>query len=376
MVAKVPDNGLNITDLAAGDDFSLTSDGAVISFGANSEITLTHVHNTGLTLKHTATGDDNPINLTLATGETDIAANDVIGKIDFVAPDEGTGTDAIAVAAAIQAVSEGDFSSSSNATRLEFMTGASEAATSQMTISSGGIVGIGAGVPGDLGVGLHIKTADSSGGVHTSADNLVIEDSGDSGMTILAGTGNHSRINFGDSGDNDIGQITYDHGGNAINIKTNASGSIYIDADGHVTMARQPAFSVKANAVQSNVGNNDTILFGSETFDIGSNFASDTTFTAPVTGKYQLNVGVRIDNLDMDASAYHAVTIVTSNRVYYSLHGASHWDADASYYFFSISVLADMDASDTAHLLYNENLSAADQSDVNDSSYFSGYLAC
>jgi hypothetical protein len=56
--------------------------------------------------------------LTLQTGETDLAANDVIGKIAFQAPDEGTGTDAILVSAAIQAVAEGDHSSSSNATRI------------------------------------------------------------------------------------------------------------------------------------------------------------------------------------------------------------------------------------------------------------------
>ena len=91
-----------------------------------------------VTLKNVGTGDDNPMSLTLQTSETDIAANDVLGKISFQAPDEGTGTDAILVAAAIQAISEGDFSSSSNATSLAFMTGASEAATSKMTLSSGG----------------------------------------------------------------------------------------------------------------------------------------------------------------------------------------------------------------------------------------------
>ena len=66
------------------------------------------------------------------------------------------------------------------------MTGASESATTQMTISSGGIVGIGAGVPGDLGVGLHIKSGDSGSGVSANADELVIEGSGtDIGMSIL-----------------------------------------------------------------------------------------------------------------------------------------------------------------------------------------------
>jgi hypothetical protein len=76
--------------------------------------------------------------LTLQTGETDLAVDDVIGKIAFQAPDEGTGTDAILVSAAIQAVAEGDYSSSSNATSLQFMTGSSEAAATKWSITSGG----------------------------------------------------------------------------------------------------------------------------------------------------------------------------------------------------------------------------------------------
>jgi len=127
-------------DLSVGDDLRLISDAAVLTFGADSEITLTHSADVGLNLKHTATADDKPIVLTLQTGETDMAADDVIGKIAFQAPDEGTGTDAILVSGAIQAVAEGDHSSSSNATRLEFMTGASEAATTKMSVSSGGDV--------------------------------------------------------------------------------------------------------------------------------------------------------------------------------------------------------------------------------------------
>jgi hypothetical protein len=87
------------------------------------------------------------MNLVLQTGETDIAADDVIGKISFQAPDEGTGTDAILVAAGIQAVSEGDFSSSNNATQLEFLTGASEAAAAKMYVKSNGNVSIGTANP-------------------------------------------------------------------------------------------------------------------------------------------------------------------------------------------------------------------------------------
>ena len=84
------------------------ADGGIVYFGNDQEITLTHSADSGLLLKHTATADDKPINLVLQTGETDMAANDIIGKISFQAPDEGTGTDAILISAAIQARAEGD----------------------------------------------------------------------------------------------------------------------------------------------------------------------------------------------------------------------------------------------------------------------------
>ena len=134
----LPPQDLGTTDYIFGDDISFNSDSAKLNFGADSDITITHVADTGLNLKNANTGDDNPMVLTLQTGDTDIAADDILGAINFQAPDEGTGTDAILVAAGIEAVSEGDFSSSSNATKLSFKTGASEAASEKMSIASTG----------------------------------------------------------------------------------------------------------------------------------------------------------------------------------------------------------------------------------------------
>ena len=102
-----------------------------------------------LIIKDTDTADGSSPTITLQSGDTDIAANDVLGSINFQAPDEGTGTDAILVAAGIEAVSEGDFSSSSNATKLVFKTGASEAAASKMTLSSGGVLDVDGGITVD-----------------------------------------------------------------------------------------------------------------------------------------------------------------------------------------------------------------------------------
>ena len=139
-----------IADLSGG--FGI--DSGALSFGTDKEITLTHDPDDGLILKHAATADDSFPELTLQTGDTDIAINDLLGKINFQAPDEGAGTDAILVAGAIAAISEGDFSSSSNATSLIFQTGASETATTKMTLSSGGNLTVtgNVSVGGDLDV--------------------------------------------------------------------------------------------------------------------------------------------------------------------------------------------------------------------------------
>ena len=160
-------------DATVSDDLGLVSDSAKLTFGANSEVVVEHVHNVGLTLKHTATADDKPIALTLQTGETDIAADDVLGKIAFQAPDEGTGTDAILVAAEIAAISEGDFSSSSNATSLHFRTGSSAAAADRLILTSAGHLTPAADGTQDLGTSsLEFKDGYFDGTLHADAINF------------------------------------------------------------------------------------------------------------------------------------------------------------------------------------------------------------
>ena len=144
------DGGLSVAaDAVIGDDLKLLSDAAVLSFGADSDVTVTHVADTGLTIKNAHTSGNSGIGavLTLQTGDTDMADGNVLGHIKFQAPDEGAGTDAILVAAGILAEAEGDFSSSSNATAMVFQTGSSEAAAEKMRLDSNGDLGIGVANP-------------------------------------------------------------------------------------------------------------------------------------------------------------------------------------------------------------------------------------
>ena len=165
------------------------ADGGVIYFGNDQDIKLTHSADSGLLLKHVATADDKPINLVLQTGETDMAANDVIGKISFQAPDEGTGTDAVLISAAIQARAEGDHSSSSNASSIDFMTGASEAAATKWSITSAGSF-LNAGTNTiDMNAGELILDADADTSITASTDDQIdIRIAGADDFTFTANT--------------------------------------------------------------------------------------------------------------------------------------------------------------------------------------------
>ena len=77
------------SDVTITDDLNLVSDGAVITFGANNDVTITHDPEDGLFFKSIATGASNPFLLTIQYGETNIAADDVIGKIQFQTPEAG-----------------------------------------------------------------------------------------------------------------------------------------------------------------------------------------------------------------------------------------------------------------------------------------------
>ena len=140
-------------DLNVGDDLTLGSDGAIIKFGAESEITLTHSADAGLLLKTTSTSDDTYPSLVMQTGETDIAVSDILGRVAFQAPDEGTGTDAIVVGADIIAFSEGNFAADNNATSLSLRTASSGAVSTVLQAKSDGSVTVkddGRGIPVDI----------------------------------------------------------------------------------------------------------------------------------------------------------------------------------------------------------------------------------
>jgi len=222
----------------------------------------------------------------------------------------------------------------------------------------------------DLGM-LHIKSGDSGGGVASSADELVVEGSANSGISILSGASNIGRLNFGDSGDNDVGIIFYNHSDNSLTIRNNATDHMVIDSTGAVTKPLQPAFNALVGSTQTfNNNTNTTVVFVTERYDTNGDFASNT-FTAPVTGKYLLSYGIYFMDVDTDM-VYVQNEITTSNRTYYNAFSTTGFDATNQYWNLNQTVVADMDANDTAVVKVYFNAGSALRADG--SSFFSGAL--
>tara|TARA_Y100000310_G_scaffold292578_1_gene321451 strand:+ start:14037 stop:15059 length:1023 start_codon:yes stop_codon:yes gene_type:complete len=140
-----------------------------------------------------------------------------------------------------------------------------------------------------------------------------------------------------------------------------------------VSIGNVPAFLVAPASNQLNfaTASDVTVVWGTEIYDIGGNFASNA-FTAPVTGKYLLQACVHFQNIDTAGGLYQ-VQIATSNRVYRFKMTPTQFAADVADWSASACVVADMDTSDIAEIRVAQQGGTA-QADISTDSWFSGVL--
>lgn len=150
---------------------------------------------------------------------------------------------------------------------------------------------------------------------------------------------------------------------------------VSISADSEITMSSQPSFRVdKDGTSQDNISSAATVTWSAERVDTGNNFASNT-FTAPVTGTYVLSYSMRLQSID-SASSYYNINLLTSNKGYNSLFSNDEWAGDVNYWSAERTVVADMDANDTAYIII-EFVGGAAQTDISGSAnytVFQGHL--
>ena len=291
-----------------------------------------------LTVTSTDAGDTFAPDINFYRNSSSPADNDGTGLINFKGRnDNSQDVTYVQIQTASSDVSDG---SENGAFSINTMVDGS--LSNRLDISSTGKVGINEGSPSSA---LHVK------------------DGAGANIAIQSTAGSHWRL--GDAVGSSNGTfVLYDYTNSGVRLAVNSSGAI--------NQPSQPAFQVTKSGHQYNIAvGTATVTFDTEVFDQGSNFSSNA-FTAPVTGKYQLSLMLYLDNLDSAANYYQA-WIATSNRGYYSIFDPDYGQ-DNGYMFINASILADMDANDTAYVGIEMGANGTAQTDINATTKFSGHL--
>jgi len=211
-------------------------------------------------------------------------------------------------------------------------------------------------------------------------------------------TGGTTGLSFGGSGSTETvsGTLVIANGGtNATSMATNTgivkydgtrlvtSSTAKIDSSNRTTNTSQPCFFASTAASLTNKTGDATVytvVYDTVVFDQNSNFSS-TTFTAPVTGKYQLTYSATVNNLSA-ADTLMILQIRTTARNYVIAQEAPFPASNANQITRLGTVIADMTAGDTATTIAYVSGSTKTVGLVGSTAagaavtYFSGYLIC
>jgi len=274
-------------------ELRLNTDGHIIKFGADNDVSLTHVADAGLLLNSTmklqfndasqfvqgtsatvlSIGATDEIDLTATTVDLNGTLN-VSGVATFQATpvfpdgsialadldiDGGTDIGEAIVDADLFVIDNGAGGTNrkTTAARIKTYIGSFDADAAQvfnessndvdfriesngnanMFIVNGGNDLVGIASDPDLGKALHIKIADAGSVTpNTDADEFIIENSASAGMTILTGTSTTGAINFADSGNANAGVFRYDHANDSMDFFTAGSERANFNSSGLLTL--------------------------------------------------------------------------------------------------------------------------------------------
>lgn len=242
-------------------------------------------------------------------------------------------------------------------------------------------------------------TSTSATTVQSGSGTLSITSS-NGAITINSGTGTvsvgsdatNATYNFATGGGAKVVTLGSTNGASSLALKTgtadfslaSATGTIMSALDtGEITYPLQSAFLGYIGSNVNNVTGTGTVFtLGTttaftEVFDQNSDFNTNGTFTAPVTGKYRLTTTAGVTGCTIASS--FTLRIVTTSATHEIIFARA---ASANDFNNMLSVLTDMTAGDTAQARILSSGEAGDTDDLLGSAggvnptYFCGYLAC
>jgi hypothetical protein len=185
------------------------------------------------------------------------------------------------------------------------------AGSEKARVHSDGKVGIGETSP--LGV-LHVKSADSGATADSGADELVLEGSGHSGLTILSGASSTGSIYFGDSGVNYDGYIAYSQNNRNMSFGTAAGSRMTISSEGVMQTVANKATAFGLEVI--NDGDNSN-RYG-VSIKCGDDDASGTNYAVTFydgNGTSQGNITFSSGTVSYGAfTAYHEISLPDADK--------------------------------------------------------------
>ena len=231
--------GLGVAkDVWIGDDLVLDSDATVISFGDNQDVTLTHVHDSGLTLSaganataltltSTNTGASVAPTINLVRDSASPDVDDQLGYINFVGENPSSGTESYAqIIAVITEITDTEEDS-----KLIFNTMAAGATATNMTV-------------GNTSVGFKVNgTAVANQGFAQNTKMVFYQSSAPTGWAIDTGQNNKALRVVSSSGGSAGGSVAFStaFASHTVSLSVGATTLSTLQIPSHVHGVRGPA---------------------------------------------------------------------------------------------------------------------------------------
>ena len=198
-----------------------------------------------------------------------------------------------------------------------------------MVDGSGDRVGIGEDVPEAT---LHVMTSDAGVGPNANGDDFVVENNDNCGISILSANNGYGSIMFGDNGDDDIGQIRYNHSNNSMAFITQANQGIFQNNSGNVGIKTETVGSVLVvnGSFSKSSGSfliDHPLNSMKDTHNLYHSFVESPQANNIYRGKVDLVGGSATVNLDTVSTMTSGTFAALNREIHCYTSNESSWDA-------------------------------------------------